>query len=156
MKKDVYQTLKEKGIKLPAPPAKGGVYVPVVKFGTNLYYCSGCGPQVNGENVVGKLGKELTIEQGQHAAYNCMLNLLANLDAELGNLNKIKKFVKVLAFVNSADCFTQQPQVVNVGSNLLVDLFGSEAGCPARTVIGVNATPGNIACEIEVLIEAED
>jgi enamine deaminase RidA (YjgF/YER057c/UK114 family) len=156
MKKDVYQILKEKEIILPAPPAKGGVYTPVVKFGTNLYYCSGCGPQVDGENVEGKLGEELTLEQGQHAAYNCMLNLLANLEAELGDLNKIKKFVKVLAFVNSTDDFTQQPQVVNGGSNLLMDLFGSDIGCPARTAIGVNVTPGNIACEIEALIEAED
>ena len=82
-----------------------------------------------------------------------MRNLLANLDAKTGDLNKIKRFVKVLAFVNSADTFSQQPQVVNGGSNLLLELFGEEAGCLARTAIGTNALPGNIACEIEVLVE---
>ena len=98
----------------------------------------------------------MTLEEGQKAAYNCMLNLLANLDAKTGDLNKIKRFVKVLAFVNSADDFDKQPQVVNGGSNLLVDLFGEEVGCPARTAIGVNTLPGGIACEIEVLVELKE
>ncbi len=150
---NVYDVLKEKGITLPAPP-KGGVYTPVQEFGPNLLYCSGCGPDLgNGNTYVGKLGDSLTLEEGQKAAYNCMLNLLANLDAKTGDLNKIKRFVKVLAFVNSADTFSQQPQVVNGGSNLLLEIFGEEAGCPARTAIGTNALPGNIACEIEVLVE---
>ena len=87
-------------------------------------YCSGCGPDLgNGNNVIGKLGKNLTLEQGQRAAYNCMLNLLANLDAKTSDLNKIKRFVKVLAFVNSTDDFGMQPQVVNGGSNLIAELF---------------------------------
>lgn len=151
---NVYDVLKEKGITLPVPPPKGGVYTPVQEFGPNLLYCSGCGPDLgNGNTYVGKLGDSLTLEEGQKAAYNCMLNLLANLDAKTGDLNKIKRFVKVLAFVNSADTFSQQPQVVNGGSNLLLEIFGEEAGCPARTAIGTNALPGNIACEIEVLVE---
>ncbi|WMJ83911.1 RidA family protein [Oscillospiraceae bacterium LTW-04] len=151
---NVYDKLKELNITLPKPPAKGGVYTPVQEFSNHLLYCSGCGPDLgNGETVVGKLGKDLTLEQGQKAAYNCMLNLLANLEAQLGDLNKIKRFVKVLAFVNSADDFYQQPQVVNGGSNLLVSLFGEEVGCPARTAMGVNTCPGNIAVEIEALVE---
>ena len=84
-----------------------------------------------------------------------MLNLLANLEAKLGDLNRIKRFVKVLAFVNSADDFASQPMVVNGGSNLIKALFGDEIGVPARTAIGVNATPGNIAVEIEMLVEFE-
>lgn len=152
---DVYAKMKEMGIALPTPPAKGGLYTPVVEFGDHLLYCSGCGPQLEGTSVEGKLGRDLTVEQGQEAARRCMLNLLANLDAKLGNLNRIKRFVKVLAFVNSADDFAQQPQVVNGGSQLLLDLFGEERGLPARTAIGVNATPGNIAVEIEVLVEYE-
>ena len=147
--------LKELGITLPTPPAKGGLYTPVMEFGDHLLYCSGCGPQLNGTSIDGKLGKDLSVEQGQEAAYRCMLNLLANLNARLGNLDRIKRFVKVLAFVNSADDFTQQPQVVNGGSQLLLDLFGEERGLPARTAMGVNATPGNIAVEIEVLVEYE-
>lgn len=154
---NIYEVLKEKGITLPAPPPKGGVYTPVQEFGTNLLYCSGCGPDLgNGNNIIGKLGDTLTLEEGQQAAYNCVLNLLANLDAKTGDLNKIKRFVKVLAFVNSADTFSDQPQVVNGGSNLLVDIFGKEIGCPARTAIGTNALPGNIACEIEVLVELKE
>lgn len=152
--RDVYEVLKEKNITLPQPPPKGGVYTPVQEFGDKLLYCSGCGPDLGGgNNVVGKLGKDLTLEDGQRAAYQCMLNLLANLDAKTGDLNRIKRFVKVLAFVNSADDFGMQPQVVNGGSNLLAELFGEEAGIPARSAIGTNALPGGIACEIEVLVE---
>ena len=154
MMRDVYEVLKEKGITLPAPPPKGGVYTPVQEFGEKFLYCSGCGPDLGAQgNVIGKLGKDLSLEEGQKAAYNCMLNLLANLDAKTGDLNRIKRFVKVLAFVNSTDDFGMQPQVVNGGSNLIAELFGEEAGLPARSAIGVNALPGGIACEIEVLVE---
>lgn len=153
---NVYDVLKEKGITLLAPPPKGGVYTPVQEFGTNLLYCSGCGPDLGGGNtVIGKVGRELSVEEGQKAAYNCMLNLLANLDAKLGDLNRIKRFVKVLAFVNSTDDFDKQPMVVNGGSNLIAELFGEEKGLPARSAIGTNALPGGIACEIEVLVEYE-
>lgn len=150
---NVYEKLDELGITLPTPPAKGGLYTPVMEFGDRFLYCSGCGPQQNGTSIDGKLGQDLTVEQGQQAAYRCMLNLLANLHAKLGDLNRIRRFVKVLAFVNSADGFAQQPHVVNGGSQLLLDLFGEERGLPARTAIGVNATPGNIAVEIEALVE---
>lgn len=150
---NVYDELRKRGITLPAPPPKGGVYTPVQEMGSNFLYCSGCGPDLgNGNTVKGKLGKDLTLEDGRRAAYNCMLNLLANLDAKLGDLNRIKRFVKVLAFVNSTDEFDQQPQVINGGSELLVELFG-EPGCPARSAIGTNALPGGIACEIEVIVE---
>lgn len=152
---DIYAKMNELGISLPTPPAKGGLYTPVMTFGDRFMYCSGCGPQLEGQSIDGKLGKDLSVEQGQEAAKRCMLNLLSNLNAKLGDLNRIKRFVKVLAFVNSADDFTQQPQVVNGGSQLLLDLFGEERGLPARTAIGVNATPGNIAVEIEVLVEYE-
>ena len=111
---NIYDALKEKGIVLPAPPPKGGVYTPVQEFGTHFLYCSGCGPDLgNGNNFIGKVGQDLTLENGQKAAYNCMLNLLANLEAKTGDLNKIKRFIKMLAFVNSADSFSQQPQVIN-------------------------------------------
>ena len=82
-----------------------------------------------------------------------MLNLLANLHDKTGNLNRIRRFIKVLAFVNNTDDFTEQPQVINGGSELLLELFGEEAGLPARSAIGTNSLPGGIACEIEVLVE---
>lgn len=153
---NVYEKMKEMNITLPPAPPRGGVYTPVQEFGDKLLYCSGCGPKLEtGKNIVGKLGRDMTVEEGQKAAAQCMLNLLANLNAKLGDLNRIKRFVKVLAFVNCTDDFTQQPQVVNGGSQLLVDLFGEERGCPARTAVGTNALPGGIACEIEVLLEIE-
>ena len=152
--KNIYDVLKEKGITLPAPPPKGGVYTPVQAFGEKFLYCSGCGPDLGGGNTVtGKLGKDLAVEDGQQAAYNCILNLLANLEAQISDLNQIKRFVKILAFVNSTDDFTMQPQVVNGGSLLLADLFGDEAGLPARSAIGTNSLPGGIACEIEAVVE---
>lgn len=151
---NIYDVLREKGITLPTPPAAGGVYTPVQEFGEKFLYCSGCGPDIgDGNNITGKLGKDLTVEQGQKAAYNCALNLIANLDAKTGDLNKIKRLVKVLGFINSADDFVQQPQVLNGASNLLAEVFGKENGIPARTAMGVNATPGDIACEVELLVE---
>ncbi len=153
---DVYEKLKEMNLSLPAPPPKGGLYTPVLAFGNHLYYCSGCGPdQRDGSTVIGKLGMNLSVEEGQEAARRCMLNLLANLEKEIGNLNRIKRFVKVLAFVNCTDTFDQQPQVINGASQLLMDLFGPECGLPARSAIGTNSLPGGIACEIEVLVETE-
>mgnify|MGYP000983716556 FL=1 len=152
--RDIYEILKEKAITLPEPPPKGGVYTPVQEFGDKFLYCSGCGPDLGGgNNVKGKLGGGLSLEEGQKAAYQCVLNLLANLDQKTGDLNRIKRFVKVLAFVNCTDDFEMQPQVVNGGSQLLADLFGEEAGLPARSAIGTNSLPGGIACEIEVVVE---
>lgn len=153
---DVYEKLKEMKLSLPTPPPRGGLYTPVLSFGSHLYYCSGCGPdQPDGSTVIGKLGLNLSVEEGQEAARRCALNLLANLERELGDLNRIKRFVKVLAFVNCTDTFDQQPQVINGASELLMNLFGPDAGLPARSAIGTNALPGGIACEIEVLVEAE-
>lgn len=122
-------------------------------FGRNYLYWSGCGPEVNGHNFIGKLGSDFTVEEGQMAAKNCLLNLLANLDQYLGDLNRIQCFAKLLGFVNCTDSFEQQPQVINGASELLKELFGDEIGLPARSAIGTNALPGGIACEIELLLE---
>lgn len=151
--KNVYDAMKNRQITLPEPPPKGGIYTPVQEFGNHLLYCSGCGSTLSdGRTVVGKLG-ELSIEQGQKAAYFCMLNLLANLQDKLGDLNRITRFVKMLAFVNCTADFDRQPQVVNGASQLLESLFGDEIGKPARSAIGTNSLPGNVTCEIELLVE---
>lgn len=155
MGKDIDKRIEELGITLPSPPPRGGVYTPVQDFGGRFLYCSGCGPDIGGTTVTGKLGRDLSLEEGQEAARRCALNLLANLKDKLGDLDRIKRFVKVLAFVNCTDDFGQQPQVVNGGSNLIRDIFGDEAGLPARSAIGTNSLPGGIACEIEVLVEYE-
>lgn len=151
--RDVYVILEEKGIVLPKPSTKAGIYTRVQSFGDCLLYCSGCGPnRLDGTKVIGRVGDDLTIEQGQEAAYWCMLNLLGNLHDAIGDLNRIEKFVKVLAFVRCTDDFQKQPLVVNGGSQLLVDLFG-ESALAARTAVGTNALPNGIACEIEMLVQ---
>ena len=92
---DIYEKLKEMDITLPAPPPKGGVYTPVMEFGEKFLYCSGCGNDIgDGKQLIGKVGKDLTLEQGQQAAYCCMLNLLANLQDKLGDLKEILRVLR--------------------------------------------------------------
>jgi enamine deaminase RidA (YjgF/YER057c/UK114 family) len=150
------KALGKYGLSLPEPPARGGIYEPVKEFGENLCYLSGCGPAFNGEQrFSGKLGAEFNIEQGQEAARYCVLNLLANLKAKIGDLGRVKRIVKMLCFVAGSPAFYDQPQVANGGSQLLVDIFGEERGRCARSAIGTNALPGNIPVEIELLVELE-
>lgn len=153
---DVNARMLEKGIVIPDAPAPMGLYTPAREYGEKYVQSSGCGPQVNGVPVhVGKVGSDLTLEQGQEAARACMMNVLAAVRRQVGDLNRIKRVVKVLAFVASADDFYSQPAVANGGSQLLIDVFGEEAGKGARSAIGVNVLPGNIPVEIEVLFELE-
>ena len=148
---DVYAKLKELNLSLPKPPAKGGVYSPAKRFGGNLVYVSGCGPAVDGP-VAGKLGKEFTVEQGQECARNCMLNVLAVLEAAIGDLNRVKNCVKLLVLVAGTDTFYEQPKVANGASGLLAELFDDP---PTRSAIGVNALPNNIPVEVEGIFEIE-
>ena len=151
---DAYENLKQLKIAIPTPPPVGGLYVPVKLVG-NLAYTSGQGPTVKGKPVhTGKLGKDLTIEQGQEAAKVCMMNVLSVLEMKIGSLNKVKNVVKVLGFVASAPGFNDQPAVINGGSQFLIDVFG-EKGRHARSAIGTNELPGNIPVEIEVIFEVE-
>ena len=152
---DVYATLKELNLSLPSPPPKGGVYSPCKEFGANLVYVSGCGPMLDAP-VAGKLGKDFTVEDGQRYAENCMLNVLAVLQAGIGDLNRVKSCVKILVLVAGTDEFYNQPQVANGASGLLVKLFGEERGAPTRSAIGVNALPGNIPVEVEGIFELEN
>lgn len=153
---NVYDQLKKLGITLPQAPAKGGIYSPVRVFGS-FAYCSGCGPDQNGVSFKkGKVGAEISLEEAQAAARGCLLNILAVIERELGDLNRVKSFAKMLAFVASSDDFYDQPMVANGASALLVEIFGEETGLPARSAIGVNVLPGNIPVEIEMLFELRD
>ncbi|MDO5377900.1 MAG: RidA family protein [Clostridia bacterium] len=152
---DVYQRMKELGCVLPPPPAKGGAYASVKPFGERLIYVSGCGPVLD-KAISGKLGREIDIETGMTCARNSMLNVLSAVQREIGDLNRIKSVVKILCFVNSADDFDQQPVVANGATLLLAELFGEQAGLPARSAIGVNVLPGNIPVEIEAIFELKD
>jgi enamine deaminase RidA (YjgF/YER057c/UK114 family) len=149
---DVYETLTKLDLALPEIPPLGGIYKPVKQLG-NILFVSGQGATVRGvPAIVGKLGAEKSIEEGRDAARMCTLNCLSVLHAFLGDLNKIKSVVKVLGFVASAPDFNQQPKVIDGASQLLFDLFG-ENGKGARSAIGVNELPGNIAVEIEFMFE---
>ena len=150
---DIYKRLEELEIKLPPPPPLGGIYKPVKQVG-NMLYVSGQGPTENGVPLVtGKVGKERTIEEGQHAARLCVLNGLSVLHQFLGDLNKIKSVVKLLVFVASAEDFGRQPEVANGASQVLSDIFGAERGIGARSAIGTIELPLGITVEIEYVFE---
>ena len=106
-------------------------------------------------DITGKVGKELTIEQGYQAARTVAIQHLAVLKAELGSLNKIKRVVKVLGMVNCESGFTEQPKVINGYSDVMVEIFGDK-GKHARSAVGMYALPNNIAVEVEVIVEVED
>ncbi|MBI3989930.1 MAG: RidA family protein [candidate division NC10 bacterium] len=146
--------LKEMGLKLPTPPKPVANYVPTVRTGY-LLFVSGHGPYRDGTlHFIGKLGKDLTVEEGYQAAQLVCLNCLASVKEALGDLDRVKRVVKLLGMVNSAPDFGQQPEVMNGASDLLVNLY-SEAGRHARSAVGMAALPRGIAVEIEMVLEVE-
>lgn len=147
--------LQELGVELSTPKKPIASYKPIVQV-DNLLFLSGQDCSVNGEFIYsGKLGDKYTVEQGKEAAKQCVVNALSILKHELGDLDKIKRFVKVLAFVNSTDDFYEQPFVVNGASDFLEEVFG-EKGKHARSAIGTNVLPFNIPVEIEFVVEIEN
>jgi enamine deaminase RidA (YjgF/YER057c/UK114 family) len=149
--------LKELGYELPPYRASSaGNFVSAVRTG-NLVYTAGHGPGLpdGGFLHLGKLGSDLTIEQGYDCARQTMLNLLATLKNELGDLDKIKRVVKLLCMVNCAPDFVDPPKVANGGSDLLVELYG-EAGRHARSAVGMGSLPFGMPIEIEMIVEVED
>ena len=147
--------IEELGLKLPAAPSPMANYVTARRAG-NLLFFSGAGPFVDGKPAVfGKVGAELTQEQGYEAARLTGLNLIAQLKKELGTLNSVKQFLKVQEFVASAPDFMAQPSVMNGVSDLFVQVFG-EAGKHARTAVAVPQLPFNIPIEVEMIVEVTD
>src|SRR5262249_7657617 len=144
--------LKERNITLPAASTPAANYVDSVRVG-NLYYFSG-GTSREFEPK-GKVGKDVTVDQGYQAARHTGLIFLARLRNTLGSLDRVKRIVKVLGFVNSADGFADQPKVMNGFSDLMVEVFGEAIGKHARSAIGVAALPSNAPVEVEVILEAE-
>jgi enamine deaminase RidA (YjgF/YER057c/UK114 family) len=147
--------LKELGITLPQPPKPLGNYVPGVRVG-NLLFLSGHGPiRIEGKPAPrGKLGRDLSIEDGYKAAREVGINLLGSTRALLGSLDKVKRVVKVLGMVNSAEGFGDQPKVINGFSDLMVEVFG-ENGRHARSAVGMAELPTGIPVEIEMILEVE-
>ena len=147
--------LAELNIELNEPSAPMANYVNAVRTG-NLIFLSGKGPKkADGKNITGKVGTDLTIEEGYQAARIVGINQLAVLKTELGNLNRVKRIVKVLGMVNCPSNFTDQPKVVNGYSDLMVEVFGKR-GKHARAAVGMGSLPGDIAIEVEMIVEVEE
>ncbi|RMG32557.1 MAG: RidA family protein [Planctomycetota bacterium] len=147
--------LAELGLELPPAPKPGGTYSPVVQI-DNICYVSGHGPlKPDGTMITGKVGADLSEQEGNLAARQVGLTILATLEQHLGSLDRVKRFIKVLGMVNASPDFTRHPQVINGFSDLMVALYG-ENGRAARSAVGMGSLPGNIAVEIEAIVEVGD
>jgi enamine deaminase RidA (YjgF/YER057c/UK114 family) len=149
------ERLQQLGIELPQPPEPVARYMPAVTV-NNLVYTSGNDCRVNGKLMYeGKLGQEITVEQGREAARQTMINLLGVLKSHIGDLDRVERIVKLLGFVNSAPGFAEQPYVIDGASELLEDVFG-ERGKHARSALGAPELPFNTPVEIEMIVAIRD
>lgn len=146
------ERLVKLGYELPEPPEPAGNYLPAIRSGDLLWLAGVGARRADGSRIAGKVGADLTIEEGYTAARWCALNLLARMQAELGDLDRVGRILKVVGFVNSAPDFYGQAQVVDGASDLFVALFG-DAGRHARSAPGMAALPGNIAVIVEAVVE---
>ncbi len=139
------------GLILPPPPAPGGNYVPW-RIGGGLLFLSGVGPRyADGTSMTGKVGSVIDIETAYKGARQCGLNLIANMQAALGSLDRVDTILKVLGMVNAVPDFTKQPQVINGCTDLFVEVFGDN-GRPARSAVGMGSLPGDISVEVEAIV----
>ena len=147
--------LKELGIEVPEPAAPVANYVPFVAVG-KLVFISGQVPLVDGKpQYIGKVGTTFSVEDGQQAARICAINLIAQMRAAAGgDLDKVKRVVRLGGFVNSIPDFTQQPSVVNGASDIMVEVFGDK-GKHCRTAVSAGALPLDVAVEVDAVIELE-
>ncbi|HEX7446018.1 MAG TPA: RidA family protein [Pirellulales bacterium] len=147
--------VKSLGLELPPPPKPAGVYQPVVVVG-NMAYVSGHGPLRNdGSMITGRVGADLDQQAGYQAARQTGLAILASLRSKLGSLDRVRRVVKTLGMVNAAPDFQQHPAVINGFSELFAEVFGKDNGVGARSAVGMGSLPGNIAVEVEVIVEIE-
>lgn len=151
----IEQRLGELGLTLPDPPEPAGNYLPCSRSGNQLWLAGVGSRRSDGSRISGKLGKDLTVEQGYEAARWCALNLLTRMRSELGDLDQVSRFVKVVGFINSAPDFEGQAQVLDGASDLFVELYG-DSGRHARSAPGMAALPGNIAVIVECVVELKE
>jgi len=144
--------LKERNITLPPAPAAVGNYVDAVRVGSLLFVSGNTSREWEPK---GKVGKDLTVEQGYQAARYAGLLFLARVRVTLGSLDRAKRVVKVLGMVNSSDGFGDQPKVIDGFSDLMVEVLGESVGKHARSAVGIAALPGNAPVEVEVILEVE-
>lgn len=152
---DVEERLAELNIELGEPTPPVANYVKAVQAG-DLVFLSGHGPdRPEGGLVTGKVGSDLTLEEGQEAARLTGISLLSSLKAEIGDLNRVRRVVKVTGMVNAVPDFTEHPQVINGFSDLMVEVFG-EHGKHARAAVGMGSLPGNIPVEIDAIVAIDE
>lgn len=149
------ERLKELKIELPPAPKPAGVYKPVVVAG-NLAYVSGHGPlKADKTMIIGRVGADLDLAAGKQAARQVGLAILASVRDQLGSLNRVKRVIKTLGMVNATPDFREHPAVINGFSELFAEVFGPDHGVGARSAVGMGSLPGNIAVEVEVILELE-
>jgi enamine deaminase RidA (YjgF/YER057c/UK114 family) len=147
------QRIKDLNLDLPPAPKPGGVFKPVVVVG-NLAYVSGHAPiRSDGSLIAGRVGADMDVEAGKAAARQVGLTILSTLRANLGSLDRIKRVIKTLGMVNCTPDFTAHPLVINGYSELFAEVFGPDHGVGARSAVGMNSLPSNMAVEIEVIFE---
>ena len=151
--KSIEEKLKALGYELPTLPASKGIYKRCLIDGKNLYVSGHISVNTDGSSITGKLGKDLNEEQGKTAARQCGLAILSSLKAELGDLQKIKRVMKVLGMVNATPEYEKHPIVINGCSELFVELCGDDNGKGVRSAVGMGSLPGNVAVEIEAMFE---
>ena len=145
--------IQELHLTLPSPPKPMAKYKPAVQSG-NMLYVSGHGPlKPDGKSITGRVGADLSLEQGKEAARAVGLAILATVRNTIGSLDKVQRLIKTLGMVNATPEFKDHPQVINGFSELMAEVFGDDAGVGARSAVGMGSLPGNIAVEIECIFE---
>jgi enamine deaminase RidA (YjgF/YER057c/UK114 family) len=153
---EIEKKLAVLGVKLPAPPQPAAHYIPYVRVG-NLLFVGGNTGRLNGQPhaYVGKVGEQVTLEQGYEMARRCALNHLAVIKSAVGDLDHVERFVKLIGYVNVASGFTKMPQVINGASDLFVEVWG-ERGEHARAAVGVASLANDAPVETEVIVQVRD
>ena len=150
---DIEKKLKELNIKLPNAPEPVGAYVAFKKIDKLLFISGQLPIDLDGKMIIGKIGKDLTLEDGQKASKLCAINILSQAKKAMnGDLNKIKNCIKITGFVNSIDTFIDQPKVINPASQTLSEVFGDK-GKHARAAVSTNSLPLGAAVEIDAILE---
>ena len=151
----IEEKLQAFGYTLPTLPASKGIYKRCLIDGNHLYVSGHISINTDGSAITGKLGKDLDEDQGKAAARQCGLAILASIKAELGDLNKIKRVMKLLGMVNATTDYEKHPVVINGCSDLFVELWGDDNGKGVRSAVGMGSLPNNVAVEIEAMFEIQ-
>ncbi len=152
----IEQKLERMGLEMPNLPTSKGIYQRCLTVGNLVYFSGHISVNTDGSFITGKLGDDLTEEQGYHAAKQCGLAILAALKEHLGSLDRVKQVVKLLGMVNATHDYKNHPVIINGCSQLFADLWGPERGVGVRSAVGMGSLPGNVAVEIEGIIEVSD